>query len=96
MLSQMTIPATKMEETRKRLDERVSRLSRAVLLDLGHAHITKITVQRDIGWLERLGCLEQARDVFLNNRTSVVRQRMRFVFEHGTSFRCESGCYYVY
>lgn len=95
MLSQMTIPATKMEETRKRLDERVSRLSRAVLLDLGHAHVTKITVQRDVGWLERLGCLEQARDVFLNNRASVVRQRMRFVFEQDT-FRCGSGYCYVY
>ncbi|KAG0033000.1 exocyst complex component exo84 [Podila clonocystis] len=79
MLSQMTIPAAKMEETRKRLDERVSRLSRVVLLDLGHAHITKIAVQRNVGWLERLGCLEQARDVFLNNRTSVVRQRMSLV-----------------
>lgn len=95
MLSQMTIPATKMEETRKRLDERVSRLSRAVLLDLGHAHITKITVQRNVGWLERLGCLEQARDVFLNNRTSVVRQRMRFVFKQDT-FRCRSEYCYVY
>lgn len=92
MLSQMTIPAAKMEETRKRLDERVSRLSRVVLLDLGHAHITKIAVQRNVGWLERLGCLEQARDVFLNNRTNVVRQRMRFVFEHDIPFLGRPEC----
>lgn len=92
MLSQMTIPAAKMEETRKRLDERVSRLSRVVLLDLGHAHITKTAVQRNVGWLERLGCLEQARDEFLNNRTGVVRQRMRFVFERDRTCRYRSGC----
>jgi len=72
----MTLPAAKMEDTRKRLDERVSRLSRAVILDLGQSHITKVAVQRDVGWLERLGCLDQARDVFLTNRTKVVRQRM--------------------
>ncbi|KAG0306060.1 exocyst complex component exo84 [Linnemannia gamsii] len=76
ILSQMTLPVAKLEDTRKRLDERVSRLSRAVILDLGQAHITKVAVQRNVGWLERLGCLDQAKDVFLTNRTKVVRQRM--------------------
>ncbi|KAF9995134.1 exocyst complex component exo84 [Entomortierella chlamydospora] len=76
MLSQMTLTPAKLEETRKRLDERVSRLSRVIIVDLGQPHITKIAVQRNVGWLERLGCLDQARDVFLNNRTKVVRQRI--------------------
>ncbi|KAF9314250.1 exocyst complex component exo84, partial [Linnemannia elongata] len=76
ILSQMTLPVAKLEDTRKRLDERVSRLSRAIILDLGQSHITKVAVQRDVGWLERLGCLDQAKDVFLTNRTKVVRQRM--------------------
>ncbi|KAF9408638.1 exocyst complex component exo84 [Podila epigama] len=76
MLSQMSLPVAKSEETRKRLDERVARLSRSILLDLSQSHITKSAVQRNVGWLERLGCLEQARDVFLNNRGAVVRQRM--------------------
>ncbi|KAF9109719.1 exocyst complex component exo84 [Mortierella sp. AM989] len=76
MLSQMTLTAAKLEETRKRLDERVSRLSRVIILDLGQSHITKAAVQRDVGWLERLGCLDQARDVFLANRTKVVRERI--------------------
>jgi len=78
MLSQMTtLSASKKDETRKRLDERVSRLSRAILMNLGQAHVTKLAVQRDVGWLERLGCLDQARDVFLNNRTKVIRNRTR-------------------
>ncbi|KAF9192772.1 exocyst complex component exo84 [Haplosporangium sp. Z 767] len=76
MLSKMTLPAAKLEETRKRLDERVSRLSRAVIVDMGHVHLTKVAVQRDVRWLERLGCLDQARDVFLNTRTKVIRQRV--------------------
>ncbi|KAF9924134.1 exocyst complex component exo84 [Mortierella alpina] len=76
MLSQMTLPAGKLEETRKRLDERVSRLSRAIIVDLGQPHITKVAVQRDVAWLERLGCMDQARDVFLSNRTKVNRNRM--------------------
>lgn len=78
MLSQMTtLSATKLDETRKRLDERVSRLSRAIIQNLGQSHITKLAVQRDVGWLERLGCLDQARDVFLSNRTKVIRHRTR-------------------
>ncbi|KAI1320128.1 hypothetical protein EDD11_002100 [Mortierella claussenii] len=76
MLSQMSLPAAKLEETRKRLDERVSRLSRVIIVDLGQPHITQAAVKRNVGWLERLGCLDQARDVFLNNRTKVVRQRI--------------------
>ncbi|KAG0000602.1 exocyst complex component exo84 [Modicella reniformis] len=76
MLSQMTLPAAKLEETRKRLDERISRLSKVIITDLGQPHITKLAVQRDVEWLERLGCLDQARDVFLNNRTKVLRQRL--------------------
>ncbi|KAF9903135.1 exocyst complex component exo84, partial [Lobosporangium transversale] len=76
MLSQMNLPAAKLEETKKRLDERVSRLIRVIITDLGQPHIVKVAVQRDVGWLERLGCLDQARDVFLNNRTKVVRQRI--------------------
>ncbi|KAG0197034.1 exocyst complex component exo84 [Mortierella sp. NVP41] len=72
----MTLPASKLEDTRKRLDGRVSRLSCAVILDHGQSHITKVAVQRDIGWLEHLGCLDQARDVVLTNRTKVVLQRM--------------------
>ncbi|KAF9080339.1 exocyst complex component exo84, partial [Mortierella sp. AD031] len=76
ILSQMTLPASKLEDTRKRLDGRVSRLSCAVILDHGQSHITKVAVQRDIGWLEHLGCLDQARDVVLTNRTKVVLQRM--------------------
>jgi hypothetical protein len=80
MLSQMTaLTATKKEDTRKRLDERVSRLSRAIIMNLGQAHITKLAVQRDVGWLERLGCLDQARDVFLSNRTRVIRNRTRYM-----------------
>ena len=78
ILSQMTLPASKLTETRMRLDERVSRLSKVIVMDLGQPHITKVTVQRDVGWLERLGCLEQARDVFLSNRTKVVHQRIRY------------------
>ncbi|KAF9344303.1 exocyst complex component exo84 [Mortierella sp. AD094] len=76
MLSQMTLTAAKLEKTRKRLDERVSRLSRAIIVELGQPHITKVAVQRNVGWLERLGCLDQARDVFLSNRTKVARQRI--------------------
>ncbi|KAF9365084.1 exocyst complex component exo84 [Mortierella sp. NVP85] len=76
VLSQMTLPAAKMEETRKRLDERVARLSKVIVTDLGLPHITKLGVQRDVGWLERLGCLDQAKEVFLSNRTRVVRQRL--------------------
>jgi hypothetical protein len=73
----MTLPVAKMEETRKRLDERVARLSKVIVTDLGLPHITKLGVQRDVGWLERLGCLDQAKEVFLSNRTRVVRQRLR-------------------
>ncbi|KAG0209944.1 exocyst complex component exo84 [Mortierella sp. GBA30] len=76
MLSQLTLPAGKMEDTRKRLDERISRLSRAIIVDLGHTHITNAAIQRNVAWLERLGCLDQARDVFLSNRTKVNRTRM--------------------
>ncbi|KAI8359738.1 Cullin repeat-like-containing domain protein, partial [Mortierella sp. GBAus27b] len=76
MLSQMTLPAAKMEETRKRLDERISRLSKVIIADLGQPHITKLAVQRDVEWLERLGCLDQAKEVFLSNRTKVLRLRL--------------------
>ncbi|KAF9185216.1 exocyst complex component exo84, partial [Haplosporangium sp. Z 27] len=76
MLSQMTLTAAKLEETRKRLDERVSRLSKTIIVDLSQTHITRVAVQRNVEWLERLGCLDQARDVFLGNRTKVVRQRI--------------------
>ncbi|KAG0223554.1 exocyst complex component exo84 [Actinomortierella wolfii] len=68
--------AAKMEETRKRLDERVSRLSKAICLDLERPHITKAAIQRDVGWLERLGSLEQAKDIFLLNRSNVLRRRV--------------------
>ncbi|KAF9581366.1 exocyst complex component exo84 [Lunasporangiospora selenospora] len=76
MLSQISLPGAKREDSRKRLDERVSRLARAILMDLGNPHVAKSMALKNVGWLERLGCLDQAKEVFLTSRTKVIRQRM--------------------
>lgn len=62
---------------RSYIDERISTLSRLVSLDLTSPAATKSQIQEDIQRLLRLGLGDQARDIYLTSRSSVIKHRLR-------------------
>ncbi|KAJ3080588.1 exocyst complex component exo84, partial [Quaeritorhiza haematococci] len=62
---------------RHQIDDRVTRLSNLISLDLANPVSTKKSVQANIDRLLKLGLGEQARDIFLTARTLTIRHRIR-------------------
>lgn len=62
---------------RSTIEERVTNLSRLISIDLTSPAATKSQIQDDIDRLLRLGLGDQARDIYLTSRSSVIRHRVR-------------------
>jgi hypothetical protein len=62
---------------RTNLNDRITAIARLVSLDLTSPATTKTQIQEDIQRLQRLGLGDQARDIYLSTRTTLIRHRLR-------------------
>jgi hypothetical protein len=62
---------------RTNIEERIKTLSRLVSLDLTSPAATKTQIQEDIQRLLRLGLGDQARDIYLSARSTLIKHRLR-------------------
>ncbi|KAI9836394.1 MAG: hypothetical protein M1819_001424 [Sarea resinae] len=58
-------------------DERAGKLAAMIIRELVDAHSYPNATQRHVGWLTRLGYEDQAREAYLDARSSLIRKRIR-------------------
>ncbi|KAG9303570.1 hypothetical protein G9A89_018466 [Geosiphon pyriformis] len=81
-LSNLSVEPSKVDAIRRKMEERVIRLSTAISRDLTNPNIKKSQVQKSVRWLLRLGYGEQARQMFLGARSEIIRiQTKQLKFE---------------
>jgi hypothetical protein len=68
---------TRLSILRSNIEERVTAISRLVSMDLISPAATKSQIQGDIKRLQRLGLGDQARDIYLTSRSSIIKHRLR-------------------
>ncbi|CAG8451935.1 8795_t:CDS:10 [Ambispora leptoticha] len=82
MLNNLSLDPGKLDAIRRKMDERVVRLSNAIGRDLTNPDLKKSQVQKNVRWLLRLGYGEQARQMFLGARSKIIRiQTKQLKFE---------------
>ncbi|CAG8529125.1 883_t:CDS:10 [Ambispora gerdemannii] len=77
MVNNLSLEPGKLDVIRRKMDDRVVRLSNAISRDLTNPDLKKSQVQKNVRWLLRLGYGEQARQMFLGARSKIIRIRTK-------------------
>ncbi|KAI9476614.1 Cullin repeat-like-containing domain protein [Zychaea mexicana] len=74
-----------LRESKRQVDKYTESLSSIISHDLSNILLTKIQFQRLVNWLLRLDKGEEAREVFLNTRSLIIKKRIRQLTFEGDS-----------
>ncbi|KAJ3338043.1 exocyst complex component exo84 [Gonapodya sp. JEL0774] len=77
IISQVTTESARVRSLRLALEERVTRLAAVISQELSNPLSTRAQVKCNIDRLLRLGLGEQAREIFLTARSSLIKHRVR-------------------
>ncbi|KAI7850919.1 Cullin repeat-like-containing domain protein [Circinella umbellata] len=74
-----------LKESKRQIEKYTESLSSIISHDLSNILLTKLQFQRLVNWLLRLGKGEEAREVFLNTRSLIIKKRIRQLTFEGDS-----------
>ncbi|KAI8142748.1 Cullin repeat-like-containing domain protein [Fennellomyces sp. T-0311] len=74
-----------LRESKRRVDKFTESLGDIISHDLSNILLTKLQFQRLVNWLLRLNKGEEAREVFLNTRSLIIKKRIRQLTFEGDS-----------
>ncbi|KAL7752486.1 exocyst complex component exo84 [Sorochytrium milnesiophthora] len=70
---------TRLYSLRRDLDDRVQKLAAVISHDLQNPHLSRNQIKLDLRRLQRLSLQDQARDIFLQARGKIIKQRIRLL-----------------
>ncbi|KAI9142321.1 hypothetical protein BKA69DRAFT_272200 [Paraphysoderma sedebokerense] len=77
LLSSLPSETQRTMQFRRQLDIRVQKLSKVISIDLANPQLNKSNVKMNINRLLKLELHDQARTIFLNARSAIIKQRVR-------------------